>query len=169
MRANAGLSRDSYYKNHLEMVTKENVQLKQVPLCSCAPAFVWKLPHITLVFQRVENLERQNRDLKKSLFDLSLQHEGTFSHIQSSSHVSSFRFRRRRCCCRLLLLLLLLLRRRRLLLLFLLPLPLPLLLCCRCCCCSAVVAVLCGRWGVTEARENLNPPPQHKWCRIRGA
>ena len=59
----SGLSRDSYYKNHLELVTKENQQLKQ----------------------RLEQLERQNRDLKKSLFDLSMQHDGVLTRLDKKS------------------------------------------------------------------------------------
>ena len=56
-----GLSRDSYYKSHLVTVTKENAALKQ----------------------QVEALARENRDLKKSLFEVSLRHEAALSQLES--------------------------------------------------------------------------------------
>ena len=56
-----GLSRDSYYKGHLVTVTKENAALKQ----------------------QVEALNRENRDLKKSLFEVSLRYEGALAQLES--------------------------------------------------------------------------------------
>mmetsp|Transcript_51957 Transcript_51957/g.86397 ORF Transcript_51957/g.86397 Transcript_51957/m.86397 type:complete len:524 (-) Transcript_51957:174-1745(-) len=57
---------EAYYKNHLEIVGKENKQLKQ----------------------KVDQLERENKDLKKSLYELSIRYNSLYQH--SGKNVAPF-------------------------------------------------------------------------------